>query len=138
MTTYAKDVLPLCKGIAKCAAEQNTAFNTYYLKTGQVKYFDKTEERNVHNAQRLDDLYGTLTSLSHELTPSKAVKDGIQQALNEYYRKKDKAAAYLLLGMNRSDKPRSPKNAVEWFDQTQKILNGLIHNLQQVLNGWKP
>ncbi|KAJ0123253.1 hypothetical protein J7T55_011717 [Diaporthe amygdali] len=141
MTTYAKNIFPMCQGVAKCATEQKTAFDKYYLKTGQVKYFDKADEGKLDKAQRLDDLYGALTSLSEQLPTSMSEKDKkalIQKGLNEYYRKKDAAAAYLHLGMNRSEKPKSPKDAVAWFDETQKTLNGLIHNLQQVLNGWNP
>ncbi|KAK7424023.1 hypothetical protein QQX98_000633 [Neonectria punicea] len=136
MTTYAKNISPACQGVATCAQQQKAAFDTYYLKTGQVHYFDKGKE--PAKALRLDDLYGALTSLSLQFPTSmsdKNKKTAIQQGLNEYYQKKDSAAAYLLLCMNRSS--QSSKNAVAWFDETQKILDGRVHVLQEALNGWK-
>ncbi|WYZ33732.1 hypothetical protein EsH8_I_000008 [Colletotrichum jinshuiense] len=139
MTTYANNIFPMCQGVATCAQQQKSAFDTYYLKTGQVNYFDKAKE--PPNALRLDDLYGALTSMSQQLPTSindKIKKATIQKGLNEYYHKKDPAAAYLLLGMSRSAKPKSPKNAVDWFDETQKTLNDRVNVLQQALNGWNP
>ncbi|OHF00895.1 hypothetical protein CORC01_03723 [Colletotrichum orchidophilum] len=129
--------------VATCAKQQNTTFDTYYLKTGQVNYYTRAEEppNSKSKCVRLDDFYGSLSYLSQQAPASmtdKAKKAAIQLCLNEYYHKKDPASAYLLLGMSRSAKAKSPKNAVAWFDETLPILNGRIEVLQKALSGWNP
>lgn len=142
MTTYTGNIFPLCQGIAKCASEQNATFTTKYLNTGEVKYFDKSKEKGkVTHPQRLDDFYGTVTSLS--IQPPSSVSDKekkavIQQCLNEYHSKEASARAYLIVAMGEGVKATPPKNAVQWFDGCQETLNSLVQNLQSKLNGWNP
>ncbi|OBS29590.1 hypothetical protein FPOA_03527 [Fusarium poae] len=132
---YEKNILPQCQGIASIAKEQNAAFTQYYLNKGQVVY------HNVPGEQRLDDLYGQLTSLATPLgnvTPDKQKKVGIISALDRYDSKKVRAGIELVEAMGRSTQPKSPKDAANWFGETQVILNGRVKALRETLSTWNP